>query len=75
LYDAAFAYGKLDLEHGRGVVSLARMRDLVGRPTSIDTTLDGLRALLTDFVVGAAPLCERHQSELNSRLSERSASK
>jgi tetratricopeptide (TPR) repeat protein len=38
--DTGFAFTKIDLAHGRAVVSLSRLRSLVGLPTVAGTTLD-----------------------------------
>jgi predicted Zn-dependent protease len=40
-YDAGFSFARFDLAHGRGVVSVSRLRSLVGSSTPADTTLDG----------------------------------
>jgi len=40
-YEGGFSYGRFDLAHGRGVVSISRLRSLVGHPTYPETTLDG----------------------------------
>lgn len=39
-FDKGFSYSRLDLAHGRAVVSLARLRSLTGWPKEPDTTLD-----------------------------------
>src|SRR6266851_2912560 len=40
-YEGGFSYARFDLAHGRGVVSISRLRSLVGHPTYPETTLDG----------------------------------
>src|SRR6267143_1581781 len=41
-YDLGFAYARHDLQAGRAVVSVSRLRNLVGKPTPSDTTLEGM---------------------------------
>jgi tetratricopeptide (TPR) repeat protein/predicted Zn-dependent protease len=45
LYDSGFAYVLFDYAHGRAVISVSRLRSLVGNATDPTTTLDG--AVLT----------------------------
>jgi predicted Zn-dependent protease len=58
-YEGGFSYARFDLAHGRGVVSISRLRSLVGHPTYPETTLDGevlsaAQNRLRSQVVGAA---------------------
>ena len=41
-YDSGFAYARHDLKASRAVVSVSRLRSLVGKPTPSDTTLEGI---------------------------------